>query len=210
MDQIHVTQQSPDLRDVTLAILAGGEGSRMGKPKALLQVGGRPILSYVLEQFAWPGPTLLVTSPGRENPPGAEVFQMEIVDPVAGEGPLRGVLTALEVCTTSLLFLSTVDMPGVGIEQARWMVEQLESPRQGVMCRRNGKREPFPLLLRNSPFFARGIRKRLESGRGAVSRLPSISILDPQWPDQVWVNLNHPQEFAAWAATISASPPARR
>src|SRR5438552_17571218 len=84
------------LRQCTRAILAGGEGSRMGKPKALLEINGRPILAYLLEQFAWPGPTLLVTAPGREKPPGHELFSREVVDPVAGEGPLRGILTALE------------------------------------------------------------------------------------------------------------------
>ena len=55
------------MRDVTLAILAGGEGSRMGYPKGELRLGGRPILPVLLERFAWEGPTLLVTAPGRQH-----------------------------------------------------------------------------------------------------------------------------------------------
>src|SRR5688572_29494375 len=95
----------------TLAILAGGAGSRMGRAKSLLTVHGRPVLEYLHRQFAWPGPTLLVTTPGRERPPGHELFSREVTDPVADLGPLRGLLTALEQCTTPLLIVSTVDMP---------------------------------------------------------------------------------------------------
>src|SRR6478609_398221 len=44
---------------ITLAILAGGRGSRMGKPKSHLRLHGRPILEYLLQRLAWPGPKLL-------------------------------------------------------------------------------------------------------------------------------------------------------
>ena len=50
------------LSNVTLAILAGGEGSRMGKPKGHLEIAGKPILAYLLDQIGWPGPTMLVTA----------------------------------------------------------------------------------------------------------------------------------------------------
>ena len=55
------------MRDVTLAILAGGAGSRMGEPKANLSVRGRPILQYLFERFNWPGPTMLVTTLPRQT-----------------------------------------------------------------------------------------------------------------------------------------------
>ena len=38
------------MTDVTLAILAGGAGSRMGMPKAELRIGGRPILEHLLDR----------------------------------------------------------------------------------------------------------------------------------------------------------------
>src|SRR4051794_29684613 len=85
---------------ITLAILAGGAGSRMGGPKSNLTLHGRPILDYLLDRFSWPGPTLLITSPGREHPPGHTRFSAEAVDPVPDQGPLRGILTALQHATT--------------------------------------------------------------------------------------------------------------
>src|SRR5688572_7399 len=98
-------------RDLTLAVLAGGEGSRMSRAKSLLHVNDRPILEHLLERFAWPGPTLLVTAPGRERPPGVGRFTREFADPIAGQGPLRGILTALENAMTSRVAFAAVDMP---------------------------------------------------------------------------------------------------
>ena len=51
------------LRDVTLAVLAGGKGERMGMAKDALEIDGRPILRHLLDRARWPGPTLLVTAP---------------------------------------------------------------------------------------------------------------------------------------------------
>jgi molybdopterin-guanine dinucleotide biosynthesis protein A len=122
---------------VTLAVLAGGEGSRMGLSKGLLSIHGEPILAYLLRQIAWPGPTMLVSAPGREHPPGCERFSVEVVDPQA-QGPLRGILTALEDLATPLVVVLTVDMPGVRMEQVRWLIDHLATqPRAlGIMGQR--------------------------------------------------------------------------
>ncbi|HEX4797271.1 MAG TPA: molybdenum cofactor guanylyltransferase [Humisphaera sp.] len=134
----HSTQQDRGLDEAaTLAVLAGGEGSRMGMPKGLLSIHGEPILAYLLRQIAWPGPTMLVSAPGREHPPGCDKFSVEVTDPQA-QGPLRGILTALENLTTPLAVVLTVDMPGVRIEHVRWLIERLaERPQaMGIMCQR--------------------------------------------------------------------------
>ena len=84
----------------------------MGRPKAELRIAGRPILEYLLQRWTWDGPTMLVTAPGREHPPGHERFDREVTDPVAGEGPLRGIVTALENAgDAAVLLVATCDMP---------------------------------------------------------------------------------------------------
>jgi molybdopterin-guanine dinucleotide biosynthesis protein A len=172
----------------------------MGKPKALLEVRGQPILAYLLDRFEWPGTTMLVTSPGRERPPGAERFDREVVDPVADQGPLRGVLTALEACATELLVVTTVDMPGITREQLEW----LATSKQGsalTMLRRRGRFEPFPLALPRIQVDA--VRERI--GRGDLSvqslaREKDSQLMDApaKWSDETWVNLNHPEEYDSW------------
>jgi molybdopterin-guanine dinucleotide biosynthesis protein A len=188
---------------VTLAVLAGGEGSRMGRPKGLLRVHGRPVLEYLLEQFDWPGPTLLVTAPGREHPPGWELFSREVQDPAAGLGPLRGILTALEAAQTPLVVVASVDMPGVGREQVDWLVSRIQVQVLGVLCRRATESgplvEPFPSAFRVSA--APLVSRRLDDGRRAVHALsgaPGFDLADVpgEWPPSVWTNLNTPDDLA--------------
>lgn len=194
-----------ELADVTLAVLAGGEGSRMGRPKALLDVNGQPILAWLLDRFRWPGPTLLVTAPGREHPPAAERFDREVFDEIAGQGPLRGVLTALDACRTDLLLVTTVDMPNVGAKQAHWVVAQL-GDHAGVMCRRGEQVEPFPLVLRRATRDA--IREMMNIGERSVRSLSRsvCTVVSPEWADDVWTNLNHPDDLSIWRAKLSDHP----
>ena len=185
---------------ITLAILAGGEGSRMGKPKGMLAVCGRPILSYLLERFQWKGPTLLVTAPGREHPPGWKEFDREVVDAVVGEGPLRGVLTALEGSESELTLVTTVDMPEVGREQLIWLAEGIDGAAQGLLVRRlsSGRIEPFPSIFRADA--AALIRLRLAEGQGSVQALGGCEAMTvpAEWAERIWTNLNRPEDFKKW------------
>jgi molybdopterin-guanine dinucleotide biosynthesis protein A len=195
---------------VTLAILAGGEGSRMGTPKGLLRIGpddGQPILTYLLHRIAWRGPTLLVTAPGREHPPGWERFDREAADPEAGGGPLRGVLTALEHAATPVIAVLTVDMPEVGPEQMRWLLDALQGDPKalGVMFRRampDGIQiEPFPSLYRSAA--REPIEGRLKSAQRSVHGFlqeVGFFLVDapPQWPQSIWTNLNSPDDLRAY------------
>src|SRR5690349_6303951 len=130
---------------VTLVVLAGGAGSRMGRPKGLLEVDGRPILAYLLDRLHWAGPTMLVTAPGRERPPGAERFDREFSDEVADEGPLRGVYTAVTHATTPAVVVIGVDMPLVERGDLEWFVKELRArpSAAGVMAWRGGRVEPL-------------------------------------------------------------------
>jgi molybdenum cofactor guanylyltransferase len=198
------------LRTTTLAILAGGQAARMGKPKSEIIIAGQPILSYLLDRIGWPGPTMLVTAPGREHPPGWQQFSVEAADPVA-QGPLGGILTALQIASTPLVAVLTVDMPCVHTKLVRWMIASLqERPAPlGLMLHREllGARqvEPFPSIYRRQASEA--IERRLKQNRRSVQGL----LEDPQFlslsapadlEQHVWTNLNHPHELADFLGQV--------
>jgi len=191
------------VKDVTLAILAGGEGSRMGKPKGELMRNGVPVLSYLLLRAAWSDLTMLVTAPGREHPPGAEEFSSEVVDPVAGQGPLRGLLTALTALTTPTLLVGTVDMIDIGVTQYAWLIDRLKEHPQalGIFMRHGQQVEPFPSIYRKEA--AEIVRAQFESGQLSVHKLaahPNFLVLSApaEWDALVWTNLNRPEDLAAY------------
>jgi molybdopterin-guanine dinucleotide biosynthesis protein A len=191
------------VRGVTLAMLAGGRGTRMGGPKGALSLAGEPILAHLMRRIAWRGPSLLVLSPGIERPAGAELFQTVTHDPVAGEGPLRGVLTALDASTTGVVVVATVDMPGVTRAALEHLVSNLGESVALMLSRAvNGRDviEPFPSAFRSGAREC--VSRRLAEGRRAVQGLagePGVAVGPaPAWDERVWTNLNYPADLDAF------------
>lgn len=189
--------------DATLAILAGGQSKRMGQPKAELKIATKPMLTYLLERFSWNGPTLLVIAPGQRLPPGADLFDTVATDAVSGEGPLHGVLTALEDAKTEFVLVATVDMPAIGPEHLHHIHSLLRArpQRDAVMLHQHaepGAVEPFPSAYRRRR-SAGIIRAQFEAGMRAVRNLRKLSCVDVlpaplTWQPSVWFNLNVPSD----------------
>lgn len=80
--------------DVTVAVLAGGRGSRIGGHKAMVTLAGRPLISYPLAAAAAAGLPAVVVAKRDTELPLLEV--PVIVEPDAPTHPLLGIVTALE------------------------------------------------------------------------------------------------------------------
>ncbi len=176
----------------------------MGKPKGLLKIGDVPILQWILDRMHWPGPTLLVTAPGREHPPGSHRFAREVTDPVAGEGPLRGIITALEASQTARTIILPVDMPFMAPQHLRWLASHNCAGALFLRRMRGGQDqiEPMPLLADRSVLPR--LQARLRSGHASVRSLASetgfsVIIAPADWEDRVWTNLNYPKDMIALA-----------
>lgn len=199
---------SPDCTNITLAILAGGAGSRMGLPKSQLQVHHQPILAYLLEHLQWPGPTLLVTSPGRQNPPAADLFDLEASDPIPNQGPLRGLLTALEHSTTSLVITCTTDMPLIRPVHLHGLVKEfMKYPQMlGLMFLNPAAQiEPFPSIFRTTA--AGLISQQLQQSRRSVQQLAGLhnfaTLPAPaDWHPAVWTNLNNRNDLELFLSKL--------
>jgi molybdopterin-guanine dinucleotide biosynthesis protein A len=195
--------------DATLCILAGGESRRMGRPKAELRVRGQPILTYLLHRFDWRGATMLVTAPSRRTPGGAEMFDREVVDPVDGAGPLRGVLTALEHLQTPLAVITTADMPCIGAEHLRWLIDHYDSEESnGLMLCHGGQIQPFPSIYRAAAIAA--VRREFDDGQRSVASLATrghVRLIDapPAWRDSVWTNLNTPDDLDTFTRQLDVT-----
>jgi molybdopterin-guanine dinucleotide biosynthesis protein A len=188
----------------------------MGGPKGELTLNGLPILQRLLNRLAWPGPTLLVTAPGREHPPGWRLFTNEATDPVAGEGPLRGILTALENASTDEVVVLPVDMPNITPPPLAWLAARLQDlpAAAAVMAELpgnpRGRIEPLPAAFRASTAQTL-VRARLNGKQLALHRLTeSASVVvvpaSGDWPGDFWVNLNTPSELATYQrATLEFS-----
>jgi molybdopterin-guanine dinucleotide biosynthesis protein A/ketosteroid isomerase-like protein len=95
--------------EVLGAILAGGRATRLGRPKATAELGGRPLLERPLQVLEAAGiETVIVAKEDTALPPGAAPVWREPDEPVH---PLLGIVTALEQSGGRAVLACACDLP---------------------------------------------------------------------------------------------------
>jgi molybdopterin-guanine dinucleotide biosynthesis protein A len=151
--------------------MAGGASSRFGRDKALAEVGGMPMIARMIELLQRVAKKVAIVGP----PEKYANFGIEIVrDRWAGEGPLGGIITALEDAAPSAsrpewnLILSC-DMPFLTREWLVFLSERAaKSKAQVVLPHSPSGPEPLCACWQTSAAaklrsgFERGVRKVTE------------------------------------------------
>ena len=94
------------------AVLTGGRSRRMGTDKALIEIGGRPLVTIARDALRDAGAREVMAVGGD-----AVVFERlgmrPVVDGWPGEGPLGGVVTALAGALHDIVVVLACDLPRV-------------------------------------------------------------------------------------------------
>ena len=96
---------------ITVAVQAGGRSSRMGRDKALVPLGGTPLIEHVLQRLEGLGDEVLITTNRPED--YSFLAARLVADREPGAGALPGLLTALEAARGERVVLVGCDMPFV-------------------------------------------------------------------------------------------------
>lgn len=180
--------------DVTVAVLAGGLGSRIGGDKAMVELGGRPLISYPLEAAHGAGlPAVVVAKRTTKLPPLSAPLLLEPDEPTH---PLLGVITALEQLLAVIAL--PCDMPLV----APQALSALAQMHEDVATLWPG--EPFPALYRSA--LLPQLRVAVQAGASvrstqARSSLAPAAITSMRPATQL--SINTPADLAAAEALIS-------
>jgi molybdopterin-guanine dinucleotide biosynthesis protein A len=156
------------------AILTGGRSSRMGRTKALIEVDGSAMATRVAAALAAGGchPVVLVGGDLDE----LDGLGMPLVPDVRpGEGPLGGVLTAIELDPDRPVLVAACDLPHLTAEAVLAIAEGARTrPDAQVIVARSDRIEPACALWQPS---ARGIlSEAFERGERAIHRV--LQLLD--------------------------------
>ena len=130
---------------ITGAVLAGGTSSRFGSEKAVAQLGPCSMMSHVVAVLNEVCDEVLVAvAPARGKQYramlGNEVRVVE--DPVANQGPIRGLVTALEAAAGEYVVVSPCDTPLLHKGVCESIAERAEG-RDGAVPMVNGYLEPL-------------------------------------------------------------------
>ncbi len=131
----------PTYPDVTGALIAGGQASRLGGAvKGLLRVDGQPIAGRSLQLFAelFAGALVVANQPGPYLALGAPV----VADRLPGKGAPGGLHAALCASTTEWVFATACDMPFLSRPTVAHLVERRAGAR-AVVPRWGGRLEPL-------------------------------------------------------------------
>lgn len=133
---------------VSVVILAGGEGSRIGGGKGLRMLRGKPLLAWVLDTVSGQGDEVLISA----NEPGYENFGCRVVvDELPGEGPLAGLQAGLRQASFDLVATVPCDTPFLPVDMIGKMTARLrEGGLEAVVAAVDGRRQPAIAIYRKS------------------------------------------------------------
>ena len=92
-------------------VLAGGQSSRMGRDKALLEFAGRPLVAHALELFQEAGISAMIAGAASPALKSLPIITLLTEDASPGLGPLSGICTALSIISTRYAVFLPVDLP---------------------------------------------------------------------------------------------------
>ncbi len=189
-------------------VLAGGKSSRMGRNKALLELGGKPLAQRAVETLQAVCAATFILSSCAE----LAVYAPLVPDVHPGCGPLGGMEAALLHTTTAWNLFLAVDMPFVpeeflgdwmrevlGVETARIALFTVSGVPQPALCmvHRDASRSVQAAVSRGEYRVLTGLRDAAEE-LAAESSVSSAAVLleGAAGVHELFTNVNTPQDFA--------------
>ncbi|MGH2732318.1 MAG: nucleotidyltransferase family protein [Actinomycetota bacterium] len=179
-------------------VLAGGMSSRLGQPKQLLELGGRPVLQYVLDAATRGGLEEIVVVLGHAATRVSSAIRLPagarcVVNPDFATGQASSLASGLRAVSpearAALILLG--DQPRVGADTIRSIVEAYRRSGALVVQARYRGTPGHPVLL------DRGVWAQVEAvegDRGARDLLAS----HPEWMHRVDVDAELPADIDTW------------
>jgi molybdopterin-guanine dinucleotide biosynthesis protein A len=127
-------------------LLAAGHSTRMGREKALLDVGGAPLWQRQRDLLVGLGAAEVYVSVRPEQAWAREgKFGALLFDDLPNAGPISGITAALERTTRGHVVVLAVDLPQMSVDWLRTLVIEA-SPGVGVVGRREEFFEPLAAI----------------------------------------------------------------
>ena len=188
--------------DRSLVVVAGGRSRRLGRNKPLVEIGGRTVLSRILEATAQFADAVLAVreappfqralaaegwEPGGEGagPPGSVTLRspqgralLVVPDPVPDLGPLAGVASGLDAAHGAICIVLAGDLPFVTPDLVDCLSGELarDAELDAVVPRARGRAQPLCAAYRREVgrLAARLVARPGASADPSVNPSPSM------------------------------------
>lgn len=185
-------------RQWTGVVLVGGQSSRMGRDKALIEIDGRTMLERAVDLLRpHVREILIIGDPAKYTTTHGSV----IADELPGMGPLGGLVTALKRARYVRLLVIACDMPDLNDRLMTCLKAALDEGHDAVVPQHSGGIEPLAAAyhLRTLEPFNRCLKERVLKMSDALARVRTVRIAvgpgEQGWPATLFRNVNAPTDL---------------
>lgn len=184
--------------EITAVILAGGRSSRMGgDDKGLIEFRGKPMIGYACDVVREKVGKILISA--NRNHGAYQTYGEVVEDNLADfQGPLSGISSALNVCSTPYLLVLPCDSPLVTSELIDEIIMKMTASSAEICVAHDGQimHATFALIRSNlglnlDEFLASGERKMALWYRG--QKLARVDVSNHL---EVLTNINRVEDLA--------------
>ena len=192
-----------DVQATSGLVLCGGASQRMGRDKARIELGGRPLLAHALDVFDALGVPVRLACGAA--PRYAEFGRELVLDDVAGAGPLAGLTAGLEAAAGAgerWLAVLACDMPRASADVLRRLLERARAEDLDA-CLAGVERGSQPAYAVYHTRCAVPARAALEAGERRLIAFHGalrVGVLPLERDAATALNVNTPDELARVAA----------
>jgi molybdopterin-guanine dinucleotide biosynthesis protein A len=183
-----------DFMETAGFVLAGGQSSRMGRDKALLELDGMTLIEQIAAKVREAaGSVTIVGAPERYSHLGLAV----IADGEAGQGPLGGIVTALETTTARWNLVTACDMPFITKNFLHQLMELARDCGAEALVPLSGDGRPQPLCAVYRQSCGARLADALRAGtRKVTTALERVQVEYRQVEEiRVFRNVNSPSDW---------------
>lgn len=183
-------------------ILAAGASSRMGRPKPLLEAGGRTFIRRILETLRAGGvPEAVVVIRAGHEAVAAEVqaagFGRTVLNPRPDEGQLSSLIIGLDALDrpgVDAVLVTLVDVPLIESDAVRVLLARAALSTAPVLRAVHDGRHGHPVIFKRELFEA---LRKADPSIGAKPIIRAVRVEDVETGDPgVVVDVDTPDEYA--------------
>ncbi|HDR3890053.1 TPA: molybdenum cofactor guanylyltransferase [Bacillus cereus] len=184
-------------------VLAGGQSSRFGEPKALATWRGKTFIEYSIEALKEVVTDVVVISNPAITNDLLHILHVPVVEDIAmykGNGPLAGLLTGMNHLHADWYIVAPCDTPNISKQWARKMVSYINEDIEVIVPVIDGRKQPLLAL------YHRDVKEKIEyllqEEKRSVQQLLSqchvryVTVEESQLPKELFLNVNTKEEYS--------------
>ena len=184
---------------ITGMVLAGGRARRMGgSDKGLIEFSGKPLITYALSALLPMVSQVLINANRNHDLYASLGFPVVSDHSVDFDGPLAGILSGMEYCTSQYLLTVPCDCPMITEQALARMPRAMKNSNSDCFVASDGHRL-HPVFLLLDCGLAESLRTYLRQGHRKIDTwLYQQRLCEVDFSDQpeIFRNINTPEELA--------------